>query len=227
MARIDLEKQDQSNIKLNQQIDSGALDQDTLYIVENRFVIAALATTPENTAIAKIDTFNVIAPGWNNCSTCPPIDPNLMLAKNRYASKLGEVISFNTTSPKRSYYLRNGWSWTEDWGTWSEADLATLNFSWPIGTTKSLTLKFDAFVVDGKHPTQEIDIKVNGNLYQKMIVRDANDQHLRIVFTPEMKSAKYLSVEFKFNNPARPIDLIPNHPDQRKLGIGMRSAVFY
>jgi hypothetical protein len=62
MARIDLVKQEQSNVKLNQQIDSGILDRDTLYVVENRFVIAALATVPESTAIAKIDTFNIIAP---------------------------------------------------------------------------------------------------------------------------------------------------------------------
>jgi hypothetical protein len=227
MARIDLAKQDESNARLNKQIDSGSFNVDTLYVVENRFVIAALATASDNTAIAKIDTFNVIAPGWNNCSNCRPIDPGLVLAKNRYTSNLGEVISFDTRSPNRSYYLRNGWSWPEDWGTWSEADVATLNFSWPASETKSLALKFDAFVVEGIHPTQEIDIKVNGIFYEKMIVRDTNNQQLNIFFTTEMKNAKYLSIEFKFNNPVRPVDLIPNHPDLRKLGIGMRSAVFY
>ena len=227
MARIDLTKQDESNKRLNQVIDTGTFDVDTLYVVENQFVIAALASASETTAIAKIDTFNVIAPKWNNCNSCPPIDPKLILARDRYASKLGEVISFTNTSPNRSYYLRSGWSWPEDWGTWSETNLATLNFSWPKSATKTLTLNFKAFVVDGKHPNQDIDIKVNGIFYQKMVIKDANDHQLTILLTPEMKNARYLSIEFKLNNPARPIDLIPNQPDQRTLGIGIKSAVFY
>lgn len=226
MARIDLVKQEQSNSKLNQQIDTGSFDLDTLYIVENRFVIAALATAPDNTAIAKIDTFNVIAPDWNACSTCPPIDPTLILARDRYASKLGETISFATTSPTRTYYLRQGWSWSEDWGTWSDGGSAALNFSWPTGKAKSLTLKFDTFVIEGKHPSQEVDVTVNGIAHSKMILNNPNDQQLKIVFTPEMQNAKFLSIEFKVNNPARPADLIPNHPDQRMLGIGVRTAIF-
>jgi hypothetical protein len=226
MARIDLTKQEQSNAKLNQQINTGSFDLDTLYIVENRFVIAALATAPNNTAIAKIDTFNVVAPNWNACGTCPSIDPTLILARDRYASKPGEAISFATTSPNRTYYLRQGWSWSEDWGTWSDGDFAALNFSWPTSKAKSLTLKFDTFVIEDKHPTQEIDVTVNGITHSKMILNNPNDLQLKIVFTPEMQNAKFLSIEFKLNSPARPADLLPNHPDQRMLGIGLRTAVF-
>jgi hypothetical protein len=200
MARIDLAKQDESNAKLNQQIDTGSFDIETLYVVENRYVIAALATASDNTAIAKIDTFNVIAPQWNTCNTCPPIDPALVLARDRYASKLGETISFATSSPNRSYYLRSGWSWSEDWGTWSDTDLATLNLSWPTTPTKSLTLKFDTFVVKGKHPIQEIDVIVNGIFYQKMTLIHVYDNQLVINFTPEMKKDPYLTIEFKLHN---------------------------
>ena len=226
MARIDLVKQEQSNVKLNQQIDSGILDRDTLYVVENRFVIAALATVPESTAIAKIDTFNIIAPDWNSCNSCPPINSEFILAKDRYASKLGEVISFANTSPNRSYYLRKGWSWSEDWGTWSDTDQASLNFSWPTRPAKSLTLKFDTFVVKGKHPIQEIDVTVNGIFYQRMVLTQVYDNQLEIALTPEMKTTRYLSIEFKLHNLARPVDLIADRPDHRKLGIGVRTAVF-
>jgi len=226
MARIDLRKQNQSNIKLNQQINTGSLDRDTLYVVENRFVIAALATAPKDTAIAKVDTFNIIAPDWNRCYTCPPISAELILAKGRYASQLGEIISFANTSPNRSYYLRDGWSWSEDWGTWSDTDLATLNLSWPTTPTKSLTLKFDTFVVKGKHPIQEIDVIVNGIFYQKMTLIHVYDNQLVINFTPEMKKDPYLTIEFKLHNLARPVDLIADRPDHRKLGIGVRTAVF-
>jgi hypothetical protein len=226
MARIDLAKQDESNARLNQQIDSGSFDQDTLYVVENRFVIAALATAPEDTAIAKIDTFNVIAPRWNECSNCPPIDPKLILTRDRYASKLGEVISFANSSPNRSYYFRSGWSWSEDWGTWSDSKIAILNLSWPTSPTKSVNLKFDTFVVKGKLPIQEIDVKVNGIFYKKLSLTHVYDNSLEIVFTPEMKQSKYLSIEFDIYYPTRPVDLIADRPDHRKLGIGVRTAVF-
>lgn len=226
MARVDLAKQEASNIKLNRQIDTGSFDQDTLYVIENRFVIAALASAPENTAIAKIDTFNVIAPKWNICSTCPPIDSALLLARDRYASKLGETISFANSSPNRSYYLRSGWSWSEYWGTWSDSKVAILNFSWPTGPSKSINLKFDTFVVKGKLPVQEIDVKVNGIFYKKLSLTHVYDNALEIVFTPEMKKAKYFSVEFDIGHPTRPVDLIVDRPDHRKLGIGVRTAVF-
>jgi hypothetical protein len=226
MARIDLVKQGKSNARLNKQIDSGVFDVDTLYVIENQFVIAALATALENTAIAKIDTFNVIAPKWNTCSTCPSIDPALVLKRDRYASKLDETISFANSSPNRSYYLRSGWSSSEDWGTWSDSKIAILNFSWPTSPSKSINLKFDTFVVKGKLPAQEIDVKINGIFYEKLSLTQVYDNELEIIFTPEMKQSKYLSIEFDIYHPTRPADLIPNQPDQRKLGIGVRSAVF-
>ena len=226
MARIDLLKQEASNARLNQQIDTGAFDKDTLYVIENRFVIAALATAPNGTAIAKIDTFNVVAPNWLDCGNCPLIDPSMSLARNRYASKLGEAISFTTSSPNRSYYLREGWSWSEDWGTWSDSKTAVLNFSWPINSAKSINIKFDTFVVKDQLPAQEVDIKVNGVFYKKLISNQVNDNEVEIVFTPEMKKTKFLEIEFDIPNSARPIDLFPDRPDQRKLGVGVRNAVF-
>jgi hypothetical protein len=148
------------------------------------------------------------------------------LARDYFASKLGEVISFANSSPNRSYYLRSGWSWSEDWGTWSDSKTATLNFSWPQSSPKSLNLQFDTFVVKGKHLVQEIDVKVNGVFYKRLILTHVYDNELDILFTPEMKKSKYLSIEFEMHNLARPVDLIEDRPDHRKLGIGVRTAVF-
>jgi len=226
MARIDLTKQNTSNSRLNQQIDSGSFDVDTLYVVENRFVIAALATASDNTAIAKIDTFNVIAPKWNSCNTCPPIDPALLLARDRYASKPGETISFANSSPNSSYYLRSGWSWSEDWGTWSDSKIAILNFSWPTSPSERLTLKFDVFVDEDKNPAQEIDVKVNGVFYKKMILKNSQENEIEIIFLAEMRKAKFLTIEFLIHNTARPSDIWPGTADERMLGIGLRSAAF-
>jgi len=227
MARVDLEKQEASNTKLNQEIETGQFDNNTLYVVENRFVISALANAPSNTAIAKIDTFNIIAPGWNQCGKCPPIQPSLILTKDRFTSELGETISFANSSPDRSYYLRSGWSWSEDWGTWSDSKTAILNLSWPMQSPKSISLKFDTFVVKGKHPIQEIDVKVNGVFYKRLVLNQVYDNKLEITFIPEMKVSKYLAIEFEMHNLARPVDLIEDRPDHRKLGVGVRSAVFH
>ncbi len=226
MARVDLAKEEESNAKLNQQINSGTFDQDTLYVVENRFVIAALASAPSSTAIAKVDTFNVIAPEWNACQQCPPIDPTLILTKERFEPKLGQVISFANSYPDRSYYFRSGWSWSEDWGTWSDSKHAVLNFAWPSKSPKSLTIQFDTFVLKGKHPIQEIDVKVNGRFYKKLLLTHVYENQMDILLTPEMKAEKFLSVEFEMHNLARPVDLIADRPDHRKLGIGVRTAVF-
>jgi len=226
MARIDLSKQEVSNAKLNQQIDTGTFDSDTLYIIENRFVIATLATAPDSATIAKIDTFNVVAPNWNACANCPPINSDLIFARNRYAPKLGEVISFADTYPNRSYFLRSGWSWSEGWGTWSDSKTALLNFTWPTSPSKSLRLKFDTFVVKGKLPVQEIDVKVNGVFYKKLLLTNVYDNELEIVFSQEIKRSKFLQIEFDIHHLARPVDLIEDRPDHRKLGIGVRTAVF-
>lgn len=226
MARVDLAKQEASNFKLNSEINTGKFNPNTLYVVENRFVIAALASAPSDTLIAKVDTFNIIAPKWNGCTSCPSIDSALVLGRNRYATKLGDVISFANTSPNRSYYLRQGWSWNEDWGTWSDSDKAILNLSWPLSPTKSIKLQFDTFVVKGKYPTQEIDVLVNGFFYQKLLLTQVYENQLEILFTPEMKKAKFLSIEFRMHNSARPVDYVLDRPDYRKLGVGLRTAVF-
>jgi hypothetical protein len=226
MARVDLEKQVASNAKLNRQIETGSYDGNTLYVIENRFVISAIANAPTKTAIAKIDSFNIIAPGWNECDNCPPIKPSLVLVKDRFTSQLGETISFANSSPDRSYYLRSGWSWSEDWGTWSDSKIAILNLSWPAQPSKSISLEFDTFVVKGKHPIQEIDVKVNGIFYKRLVLTQVYENEIEITFTPEMKASKYLAIEFEMNNLARPVDLIEDRPDHRKLGIGVRSAVF-
>ena len=101
-----------------------------------------------------------------------------------------------------------------------------MNFAWPSKSPKSLNLQFDTFVVKGKHPIQEIDVKVNGRFYKKLLLTHVYENQMDILLTPEMKAEKFLSVEFEMHNLARPVDLIADRPDHRKLGIGVRTAVF-
>jgi len=67
---------------------------------------------------------------------------------------------------------------------------------------------------------------VNGIFYQKLLLTQVYENELEILFTPEMKKAKFLSIEFKMYNSARPVDFIVDRPDHRKLGVGLRTAVF-
>ena len=77
-----------------------------------------------------------------------------------------------------------------------------------------------------KHPSQEIDVLVNGELYQHIHLTQPEGNRLKITLTPKMKAAKYLTIEFVIANPVRPADLSINVPDKRKLGIGIVSAIF-
>ena len=67
---------------------------------------------------------------------------------------------------------------------------------------------------------------VNGIFYTKLLLTSVYNNELKIILTPEMKQAKYLSIQFDMHNLARPVDLIADRPDPRKLGIGIRSATF-
>jgi hypothetical protein len=69
-------------------------------------------------------------------------------------------------------------------------------------------------------------VKVNGIFYKKLLLTQVYGNELEIILTPEMKQFRYLSIEFDIYHPTRPVDLIVDRPDYRKLGIGLRSAVF-
>lgn len=224
MARIDIDRQYAANKKLDDQINTGNFDRSTLYIVEDRYVIAASATKSSDSVLARINDLNVLAPGWDQCNDCPTIKNSLLIKSSQFSPHLMHPIYFSTGSPYLSYYLRSGWSWPESWGTWSDNTKAILNFSWPSKRVNTLNLVLNAF--QGGEVAQNIKVSINGQPYQKYSLAKETNNEITIVFSAGMKAEKYLSVEFEIESPKRPYDISINNGDKRKLGIGIISATF-
>ena len=89
---------------------------------------------------------------------------------------------------------------------------------------KQLELKLRAFIVKGIN--QEVEIWANG-IFQKKILLDRAEQNRVIVQIPEKAIMQnYLVLTFRYINPKRPIDFGMGD-DDRLLGIGLVSAIFY
>ena len=225
-ARIDLHKEKVSNLNLERALNSGDFSNDSLYILQNNVVISALSNLGENNLLAKVNGFNVLAPDWVSCNFCQTLPPTDILAKSQFLELIGKPFTFSDKNSQALYYLRSGWALPEEWGTWSNGKKAVLNLLIPSTTTNSLTLHYKAFVNPNTHSQLVFDVFINGKWFQQFKVSQFEDNVLKIELNKAVHSEKYLSIEFIFSNPAKPIALGYNNADQRDLGIGLTSAVF-
>lgn len=228
LARIDNQQVKLANSKLVGTLKSGAYDPSALYILEQRYIIPALATASKDDVLADIDGFTVLAPGWLKCNSCMQIPDSKRIKAEEFRPSSKTLIGFSD-HPKdhRSiFYLGNGWSWQEGWGTWSDGPLAAVNIPWPKQTPRTLKLILKAFVITDKHLNQSIDVLVNGLSYTNLTLNEFDNNSLIISISKEMLTQPFLNIEFKIKNPGQPSKLISGNKDQRKLGIGLVSAYF-
>ena len=227
-ARVDNRKIAKANQDLKEVITKGEYDPNALYVFEDRFLIPILATRGPNDTVAKVDGFLILAPGWKTCKLCIPIAPEDWINKDQLPIPSDNAIGFSSQKKDKDlvFYLENGWSWQEDWGTWSDGKAATLNLPWPKKIPRSITLNFKVFLDPHKHPSQIIDIWINGILDRQIKIQQYENNYLKLPLSKEMLGNKYLKLEFKFKNPVIPNDLIPENKDKRLLGIGLISAQF-
>jgi hypothetical protein len=74
LARIDTKALDSAAQKAQQELDSGTYEADTLYILDDGALAQALPKIRQDAdLVARIDGFNVLAPGWKSCARCPPV----------------------------------------------------------------------------------------------------------------------------------------------------------
>ena len=228
LARIDNRQVDSVNSKLKDVLKNGSYDPGALYILEQRFLIPALVTAGPNDIIAKVDGFNVLAPGWLKCSACTEISEEKRIKTEQLRPLNRSIIGFSNQSKDQQsiFYLGNGWSWQEDWGTWSDGAVAAINIPWPKQTPRTLKIDLKAFVITDTHPTQSVDVLVNGALYTHLELNEFDNNLLIIPISKEMLVKPFLNIEFKMQTPGQPSKLIGGNKDQRKLGIGLKSAYF-
>lgn len=73
LARVSRDAMRQSEQNAAARLRDGRYEADTLFILDNRSVQAARATLNDDDILVRVDGLNVLAPGWNRCTTCMPV----------------------------------------------------------------------------------------------------------------------------------------------------------
>ena len=228
LARVDSKQVANANQKLIQILADGNFDPSALYILEQRYVIPALLSATSNDLIAIVDGFFVLSPKWLDCELCKESLGVKRMNVSDFRPMESTPIGFTNQikDQKSIFYLGDGWSWQENWGTWSDGSNAIINFPWPNKTPKNLKITFKTLVVTDLHPTQKIDVVVNNYLHKQIVTQQFDENEVTIPISKSMLTFPFLKIEFRFHNPGQPSTLFRNNKDQRNLGIGLVSVKF-
>ena len=227
LARFDELKLRWANESINHALRSGPLDNSVLYVIDlwknNR---TPLQFDREKDVLARIDGHNVLAPGWKKCASCSPIPRELELQRLAPIAKIGEKIEFSQKAFGRREFLLEGWApYGEAWGTWSDGVSASVLLPVPAGNPKMVNFTVRAFVNE-KHPVQQIDAYINNVLVKHFELRNFASNLMDIPIPPAVLNDEFFKLELKIQSPASP-KALGLGDDDRQLGVGAISAVFY
>ena len=125
----------------------------------------------------------------------------------------------------RSKYIISGWGERENWGgIWSTQDRATIKLPIPEDGAKSITFNANAFVSPA-HPKQEVLVSINGRLQGKVILNQFEGNTFTVPLPQIENKVAPISIDFEFPNATSPKSLKLGD-DDRKLGIGLKTATF-
>ena len=226
LARFDELKLRQANERVNRALRSGSLDNKVLYVIdlwkENPI---PLQFNPEKDVLARIDGYNVLAPGWKICTSCLQIPRELELQRLAPITQIGENIEFSQKAFGRREFLLQGWApYGEAWGSWSDGVSASVLLPIPAGNPKMVNFTVRAFVNE-KHPVQQIDVYINNVLVKHFELRNFASNLMDIPIPPAVLNDEFFKIELKIQSPASP-KALGLGADDRQLGIGAISAVF-
>jgi hypothetical protein len=140
-----------------------------------------------------------------------------------YSPAIGKPIDFSSGHTK--CFLRSGWaSNNEDWGIWSVGNDAKLSLFMPKDKPKYLALDLRAFV-NAKQAAQSIEISVDGQNTQKITLSRFEGSLIKLPIPASAYGKEWLDIDFKIPGAISP-KALGIAPDDRLLGIGLKSAVF-
>lgn len=232
LARVDERKMAKANERLERALASGQYDPNTLYILNDDKVIPALLNLNKRTdLLARINDFNVLAPGWLTCQSCPQVDSQLTIATFVPQFSIGVPIDFSRSGKQNlALVMVSGWDYPQPWGTWAVGRDAKLVLPLPKSSNhvssdaRSLELSVRA-VVSPAHPQQAVEVWVDGVLAQTPVFRQSEHNQILIDIPPQATRYGYMTVELRFPNRVKPKD-IGMGDDIRELSIGIESATF-
>lgn len=139
--------------------------------------------------------------------------------------ELGLTIRFDMNNEGSDYYLLDGWSTPERWGTWSDGNTASIGFQLNPTPTNDLLLVIEGHsFLTSTHPNQEIDVIVNDIKLKTLEFseNDINDTSKTVLIPLQLVHAMAgrIVIRFNFNNPISPAELSISG-DTRKLGLGL------
>lgn len=232
LARANGEKAANFFDSINQQIYRNGLENQNLYILRDwkdasdKASYQSIKYNPNSDLLARIDGFNVLAPGWKSCGKCSQASEGLELKQLSPQLELNQIVDFTKSGDGRSLYILNGWGYTEAWGTWAIEPSASIVLPTPSGNPSKMLIKANAFLVPS-HPNQVVDILINGiKVADQYLLNKQHGNILEIKLPSSPKLAgEPLNIEFRSLGAISPM-AAGISPDDRKLGIGLVSIQF-
>lgn len=231
-GRLDAKKIGEANERYDAIFASGNYDPNVLYVLGDDLTIPVLLhINPEKDLFARIDGFNVLAPGWNHCVDCPKLKDGDIIKKDLPIIELNKKISLSKSGLGSQLligvgqYERLGWGWSypESWGVWSMGPKAKLILPFPFNVKpKKLELNMRGFTVS-EHPLQRVEIWVNGKFSQSVALSEGAPS--QIMIDVPLSNRDYVMIEFKLPDAVSPKKLGIGD-DHRPLGIGLESFMF-
>ena len=227
-ARVDRDRLRSSNEKYLENLITGKFDSDTLYVIDEwkNFPIN-IQLDPKKDLLARVDGFNILAPGWKSCIECNQSVSSMEILRLAPPAEISSDVYFSRFGAGRTYFLLSGWSWPgEDWGTWSDQGNAKILLPLPMrGNPSSIQFNLRAFVTSA-HPTQSFKIVINGIPASSYTLSKSDGNIITVPIPKSELSKPMLEIDFIFSDAASPTDLGLGNGDTRKLAIGLKSLRF-
>ncbi|MBV4484062.1 hypothetical protein HU727_000500 [Pseudomonas sp. SWRI153] len=227
LGRVSTRATEAAQAVSDQMVSSGRYAADTLYVLDSRSVLpAALTLNRETDVLARIDGLNVLAPGWKRCAECTPItavDPLTLISSLKPDAR----VTFDVTS-LATFFLGNGWSKSEPWGTWSEGDESQIILR-PEALVKSFLLEANALIAQS-HNEQSLEIFVNEVPVLSTRLRKPEANIVKVDLPADVQERiereGVLVIRFRYANAITPRALGMGL-DPRKLAIGIRALTLH
>jgi Family of unknown function (DUF6311) len=223
LARVGTVALEAAQKKAAEVLRSGNFEQDSLYILDDRsFRMALVNDSRASDLLVKVDGFNVVAPGWKNCTECLSPVSEVNRSDLFEPLGLGERVVFDGAG-RGVNYLANGWSTPESWGTWSDGSSAILFFPINPSAIDSISIEFNA-LISSTHPLQRVEIFVNGVSFVSLAVKDSSRiVEVKLPKAVKVDSSSGVTVEFRLPDAATPKSIGLGN-DSRMLALGLKAV---
>jgi hypothetical protein len=135
-------------------------------------------------------------------------------------------IQFSIDWLDRSKYIASEWGERESWGgIWSTQNRATIKIPMPESGAKSISFIANAFV-NTVHPKQDVLVFINGQKQGKVLLNKFEGNEFSIPLPHVTNTYLPITIDFELPDAASPKSLNLGY-DDRKLGIGLKSATFH